>query len=553
MGLTELSSGEALQSFLEENNACIVTFSAHWCGPCRASKPQLEDMARNSPMPFGYVYESDLGELLHTYGIRAFPTYVCFVATREVQRVQGVNFAAIQQMVQAYSNQVSQVSKIPETGGNALGGGGAGAAPALTPEQARAQRLARLGGGVVASTPAPTATASPTKSAPVAASSAPEPPTPMETTNTEVATETADDKMEVEPVCTPVESNPVDKLDPDAIKTLTGEMGFSLIRAQKGLLYSTGPNKGTVEAAVEWLMQHQEDADIDDPIPPGGGGAKAQSYKCNDCGKILSNMANLELHANKTGHSDFEESTQSVKPLTPEEKLAKINEIKSLLKAKRSEREEAEKAENIEREKQRRFMGKEVAKTREQMEMEQRKRDALARKKEKEESRKERERIRAELEKDKLERKANNGKLRTTLGVEGYNPSAIQYDANGDEVVNPSQPKKPKADASKIDEYIQKVSSYRAGGDGGKCLKILKAYIGNIADNPTEEKFRLINMDNKTFKTKVKPFIGGKHLLLAVGFSPKQDDATFLELKDEPDIQLFQETKEKLEKAIAAF
>lgn len=75
----------------------------------------------------------------------------------------------------------------------------------------------------------------------------------------------------------------------------------------------------------------------------------SHSYKCNECGKILSNMANLELHANKSGHSDFSESTEEVKPMTDEEKAAKVLEIKALLKAKRAEREEAEKVRMDER------------------------------------------------------------------------------------------------------------------------------------------------------------------------------------------------------------
>jgi hypothetical protein len=119
--------------------------------------------------------------------------------------------------------------------------------------------------------------------------------------------------------------------------------------------------------------------------------------------------------------------------------------------------------------------------------------------------------------------------------------------------VIPSKPKESKVDVGKIDDYIKKVSSYRAGGDGGKCLKVLKAYIGNIADNPDEPKFKTINMDNAAFKTKVKPFIGGKHLLLAVGFSPKEGDARMLELKPDADIQIVRDTKEKLVKAIAEF
>eukprot|EP00934_Nitzschia_sp_Nitz4_P005802 Nitzschia sp. Nitz4//scaffold65_size103378//68867//70519//NITZ4_004474-RA/size103378-processed-gene-0.33-mRNA-1//1//CDS//3329556264//5792//frame0 len=550
MGWTDLSSPQDLQSFLSSNAVCIVTFSAHWCGPCRASKPQLEAYARSSAMPFGYVYESDLDDHLHAYGIRAFPTYVCFVKGSEVQRVQGFNLAAIQQMVDAHQAML-QESTLPTTGGHALGGStagtgagagtGTGTGVPVDAAQARALRLARL----EAASPAP---------APVDIPMEAEAPAVEGNTSTPDATmQDADTPATDEPT----KKNPVDDLDPQAIQTLTQDMGFTLLRAQKGLLFATGPNKGTVEGAVEWLMEHQDDDDIDHPIPEDFQGT-AKSYKCNDCGKILSNMANLELHANKTGHSDFEESTQEVKPLTPEEKAAKIAEIKELLKLKRAEREEAEKVDDVEREKQRRFMGKEMAKTKEQMEVEQRKREAQARKREKEAFKKERARIRAELEKDKAERQANHGKLHSTLGVDGYNPSAIQYDNDADasNAADPSAPKhkKPKADATKIDEYIQRVSSYRAGGDGAKCLKILHAYIGNLVDHPDDPKFRTINMENKAFKTKVKPFLGGKHLLLAVGFSPKEGDATHLELVQEhADAQLLQQTKQKLEQAMAAF
>eukprot|EP00956_Cyclotella_meneghiniana_P015175 scaffold23035_cov73-Cyclotella_meneghiniana.AAC.1 len=355
--------------------------------------------------------------------------------------------------------------------------------------------------------------------------------------------------MDVDETCKEVEMvDPSEKLKKEDLETLTNSMGFSLIRAQKGLLNGNG----TVEGAVEWLMEHQEDADIDDPIEkvPAAGQAVAQSYKCNECGKILSNMANLELHANKTGHSDFEESTELKKPLTEDEKQAKIAEIKSLLKAKRLERETKEKEENVDREKQRRFMGKEMAKTREQMEAEQRKHQARLKRKEKEDALRERQRIRAELEKDKRERAANKGKLSSKLGVDGYNPDAIQYDVSADgggdgEV---KKPKKAPPSAAKMDEYIGKVASYRAGGDGGNCLKILKAYIGNVVDNPDEDKFKKINMENKAYKTKVKPFLGAKNLLLCVGFNQSEDGTHFM-LSEDADLAVLKQAKEKLEVA----
>ena len=508
-------------------------------GPCKASKPQLEQLAKEyaTKMPMGIVYESDLGDDIHNYSIRAFPTYVLFVSGKESKRVEGVNLAAVQEMMDA----VAGASQWESTQGAALGGG---SAAALSPEQARLQRLAKLGGGSATAPPA------------VEDSKPSGETTSMETEDDNNKDEKegqpkheADGDVEMKEEEAP--KDPTANLNPEDLKTLTESMGFSLLRAQKGLLFGNG---GTLEGAVDWIMQHQNDDDIDEPIPADAKGGVMQSYKCNECGKILSNMANLELHANKTGHSDFEESTQAVKPLTPEEKAAKIAEIKELLKAKRAEREEAEKVDNTEREKQRRFMGKEMAKTREEMEIEQRKREAQQRKREKEAFKRERARLRAELAKDKAERQANKGKLSTKLGIDGYNPDGVQYDVEDpDAPEQTKQTKKPKVDAGKIDEYIKKVSSYRAGGDGGKCLKILKIYVGNAADNPDEAKYKSINMDNKAFKTKVKPFIGGKQLLMAVGFQQPEGDPTTLVLNEPADYDLLKSTKEKLEAALVAY
>jgi len=469
----------------------------------------------------GIVYESDLGDDIHHFHVRAFPTYVLFQNGAEVQRVQGANLTAVEQMIQQHCQ--------PQFGGEGETLGTS--QDVLNPEQARQQRLAKFATVATESTPMETTTMS-------------EPPQEEpDKESIEVEMKEAIDEDDAPA------KDPTADLDPAAIQTLTESMGLSLIRAQKGLLHGNG---GTVEGAVEWLMQHQDDQDIDQPI--SADTLKAQSYKCNDCGKILSNMANLELHANKTGHSDFEESTEYVKPLTEEEKKAKIDEIKELLKQKRAEREEAEKVDHTEREKQRREMGKQMAKTREELDLEQRRREAYLRKKEKEDFKKERARLRAELAKDKADRKAHHGKKASKLGVEGYDPDGIQYDVvpDGSEELVQHQKKKPKVDPAKIDEYIAKVSSYKAGGDGGKCLKVLKAYVGNVADHPEEEKYKTINMDNKAFKTKVKPFLGAKNLLLAVGFSPNESGDAMV-LREDADQELLANTKGKLEAALAAY
>ena len=570
MTLTELSSPAELASFKSANANALICYSATWCGPCRASKPQLEalaaEYAAEGIVRVAIAYEHNLGGSIQAESIRAFPTYALYVRGAEKGRVEGVNFDKIRQMVSDAGCQ-----KVIPGVGHSLGGGGE--AP-LSPEAAREARLAKLAAASPAPAPAPAA--APAEDSKPAAAEDVEMKDASEDAeadaNADVAMADAEDKKEDGASTPAADANaiadaaeedkkeeeeeevemvdPTEALDKEHIETLTSAMGFTLLKAQKGLLNGNG----TVEGAIEWLDKHAEDADIDEPIAlvPKNAGV-AQSYKCNECGKILSSMANLELHANKTGHSDFEESTVAVKPLTAEEKKAKVEEIKALLKAKRAEREEEEKKQNIQSEKQRRFMGQEMAKTREEMEREQRKRDAMLRKKEKEAAKRERERLRAELAKDKLERQANKGKLKTALGADGYNPSAIQYDVGGaGDGTSPAPAKKFKADPQKIDEYIKKVSSYRAGGDGQKCLKILLAYVGNVVDKPDEEKFRTINMENKAFKTKVKPFLGAKALLVAVGF--KQTEAgDALILKEDADRDTLKETKEKLEKAYASY
>ena len=83
-------------------------------------------------------------------------------------------------------------------------------------------------------------------------------------------------------------------------------------------------------------------------------------------------------------------------------------------------------------------------------------------------------------------------------------------------------------------------------------MKILSLYVKNIVENPGEDKFKKVNMENKAYKTKVKPFIGAKALLLAVGFSPNEgNDALVLE--DDANMDLLKETQKKLEAAYAAY
>ena len=145
----------------------------------------------------------------------------------------------------------------------------------------------------------------------------------------------------------------------------------------------------------------------------------------------------------------------------------------------------------------------------------------------------ERQRLRAEIAADKERRKANKGVLPSVLGVDGYNPSIIQYDvpvsaapaaahtdsgsvpakraseaspspapAASAAVASKVPPTKkssmpPNTSASgsaaaspdqRVESAIQTLMRYRTGGDGGQALKLLLTFVRNVADNPTELK-----------------------------------------------------------------
>mmetsp|Transcript_17315 Transcript_17315/g.35683 ORF Transcript_17315/g.35683 Transcript_17315/m.35683 type:complete len:534 (+) Transcript_17315:29-1630(+) len=529
MSFDELPNGGALSSLLSGSPGkthALVMFTATWCGPCKAIKPVLQQKiasewgAAYPNVAFCYIYESSPDFDTQEYQISAFPTFKLFALPKsELGSVRGGNMQGLEQLL------MQAKSTAFEGTGNTMGGG-----VAEDPREARLRRLAGGAGGGAA---------------------------PMQ----------------------------VEKPDDSGLMaTLMGEMGFEEEMARKGL----DNGGGTLEGAIDWIMLHQDDdkntamdiepsgalimedgkmkSDGESCTPVTEGGAKVMSYKCNECGKILSNMANLELHANKSGHSDFSESTEEVKPLTAEEKAAKVKEIKALLKAKRAEREEAEKVDHVQREKQRREMGKQMGKTREEMEKQERKKVIWAKKKEKEDAKKERERIRAELAKDKLERQSNGGKLKSQLGADGYNPSAIKYDEGKDEgeVEKISAiPKRQKSVDTRsketiIAESIAKLGQYRAGGDGGNALKLLGLFVGNVVDKPTEDKYRGINTEGKAYKTKIKGLIGGKKILEACGWKKDTANPDRLVLgggEDEADIDwaFLKSVKEQLAKALVEY
>jgi vacuolar-type H+-ATPase subunit I/STV1 len=268
------------------------------------------------------------------------------------------------------------------------------------------------------------------------------------------------------------------------------DMGFSDVRGRKAIVHGK-----TLEGALEWIGQHEQDPDIDQPY----------MVKKSD--------------------------TIPKAPLTAEERAKKIQEMQERIKKRREEREKQEKAEAIRQEKARRERGQKMEETMEERDKMLRKLELERQKREKLEVQKERERLKAEIARDKEIRKLNRGVLPSTLGVEGYNPPVAQYDVpleHSSSAPSSSVPAKRSSEeatakpvavaASKpqssstsggavktarkdeptavstqtpderIDSAIATISRFRTSGDGGQALKLLITFVKNIVENPDEPK-----------------------------------------------------------------
>ncbi|GMK53925.1 hypothetical protein CspeluHIS016_0105110 [Cutaneotrichosporon spelunceum] len=158
-------------------------------------------------------------------------------------------------------------------------------------------------------------------------------------------------------------------------------------------------NDEPVPTAEELAEELGEEANIPDV-------GEAKSIKCSECGKTFRSQATASFHAEKSGHTDFEESTEEIKPLTAEEKAAKLAELKEKLAAKRAvQSKEDEKAARA-NEALRRKAGQDQGRIKEEMQAKELERDAARKRAEKIADQKARAAVKAQIEADKRERAA---------------------------------------------------------------------------------------------------------------------------------------------------
>ncbi|KAF8956939.1 ubiquitin-related domain-containing protein [Flammula alnicola] len=211
--------------------------------------------------------------------------------------------------------------------------------------------------------------------------------------------------------------------------TLLG-MGFDLARVEWALK-ATG-NRG-LQPAMDHILEHEGQpvpdlVGVNEQPSSGSGGAmdvdeddedaealkslgalkgnavEAKSIKCSECGKIFKNTALANFHAEKSGHDQFEESTEEIKPLTEEEKKERLEELRQKMSEKRSKKAEEEAKEHKANETLRRKAGKDMNKIKEDMKLKEALKDAADKKREKIEDAKAKAAIKAQIEADKKAR-----------------------------------------------------------------------------------------------------------------------------------------------------
>ena len=309
MPVTEVSSASDLSAALKTNKSrlVVVDFYATWCGPCKAIAPHVETLSGRyaKEAAFLKVDVDKAPDVAKEAGVTAMPSFGFYGEGKLVELMKGADPRGLEERVKKYSAQffkspftsagyslsgasrpASAAASAPNTasaaGGAAAAGGGSQPArknPWADPSFLPGKKSASSAAAAPASSTASATTNGPNSTIPAgskllnpsaASSSTDSAPSPAATASTTPAADASTDSATTAPAAQPTTSttsaaasnHPALQVNPALLQQLR-DMGFNDTRAQKALLF-TG-NKDA-EDALNWLVEHQEDADIDEPL-----------------------------------------------------------------------------------------------------------------------------------------------------------------------------------------------------------------------------------------------------------------------------------------------
>lgn len=186
------------------------------------------------------------------------------------------------------------------------------------------------------------------------------------------------------------------------------DMGFDKEKAEMAVKKCSG-----LTDAIDWLDQNAdksvEDIKAEDAKAAeeksAQTAAEAKSYVCNECGKKMRGMREVEFHSSKSEHTDFSESTEEIKPLTEEEKKQKLQELREKMAAKKAVQAEQDKIDAKRNEQISRKKTKETEDLKEQLRVKEQIKEAEKKRRERLEDIEAKKKIQARIAADKEERR----------------------------------------------------------------------------------------------------------------------------------------------------
>jgi len=421
------------------NRLVVVDFTASWCGPCKRIAPVFAELAaKYSHNLFLKVDVDECPQTANDNKVQAMPTFMFFKNGQKIDSIRGADPEALESKVRELGGDKPKVEAF--TGqGRTLGGSGGG--PSLPPPW---ERPSATGSASSSTAPAPKPTSAAENGDAGAAAPAGVTLVPMlmemgfskqkciravtvtKTTDIQVALEwlfehadepdelvvTDEDVVMADVIASSKNTNSNAATGAAAVapsvSTDTGAAGGVAEGGAAGGGAEAGAAGGGAAGGAAAGLEKEEGE-----MEAGGQEAeeaKATSLKCDDCGKLFRSAEFAEMHAVKTQHSNFSESTEEIAPLTAEEKAAKLKEIESKMHARRMEREAKEKEEAIAREKLRRKQGQEMVAAKAAQDEAEMKKIAEQRRLEKLEERAAKQRVLDQIARDRAEREAKFSK-----------------------------------------------------------------------------------------------------------------------------------------------
>ncbi|KAM3731600.1 hypothetical protein ACB098_12G176300 [Castanea mollissima] len=283
-------------------------------------------------------------------------------------------------------------------------------------------------------------------------------------------------------------------------------MGFPRPRATRALHFS---GNSSLEAAIEWVINHENDSDIDQmPLV----------------------AVDINLDSPQTFHITEQMKIKAQELRNKEHKKKEVEE-------KKLERQ---------REKERIRASKDLTEAKLILESNEKQRYLALKKKEKEEEKRAREKILKKLEHDKVER-------RSRLGLPPESPSVkASTHLLQEKTLQTSLPLKSLTNAEQMRECLRslKRNHQNDGARVRRAFETLLIYVGNIAKNPDEEKFRKIRLTNPLFQDRVGNLRGGMEFLELCGFERTEGDEFLYLPDDKVDMEILNTAGSELKSAM---